>query len=185
MLRDAVVPDLGAEACSVAKVGMHGLHLVDSEVGPARGRDARARDDLGAKRPADHPRGGERPGRPERVPSVAGHDAGQPHHRQRRKDERSDTEQRGDGDRQVGVRSAEGVAHRLDPDRGVAPVVDRIERAVERGEEAQVEELHQDEQAERRADHPREKATGAGGQDDGQHDDDDRFEREPARMRRA
>ena len=100
-------------------------------------------------------------------------------HRQRGQDERGDAEEHGAGGHQVGIRAAEGVAHRLDPDGGVAPVVDRVERTVERGEEAEVEELHHHQQAERRPDHPRQEAPGAGGQDGGQQHDDDPFEREP------
>ena len=65
------------------------------------------------------------------------------------------------------------------PNREEAPVVDRVERTVEGDEEADVEELHQHQQAERRPDHPREDAPGAGGQDDGQQHDDDPFERKP------
>ena len=155
------------------------MHLGDGQVGPARGRDARARDELGAKRPADHPGGGERRDGRKRSPPVAGSDAGQVEHCQRGEDERGDAEQHGAGDRQVSIGAAEGVAHRLDADGGVAPVVDRIERAVKGDEEPEVEELRQRQQAEHRPYHPRDDAPGAGRQGDGQHDDDDPFEREP------
>jgi hypothetical protein len=82
-------------------------------------------------------------------------------------------------DRQVGIRAAERVAHRLDPDGGIAPIVDRVERAVEGDEEADVEELHEHQKSKHGPEQPRDESAGAARQHDDQQDDDDPFEREP------
>ena len=57
--------------------------------------------------------------------------------------------------------------------------LDGVERPVEGGEEAEVEELHDGQEAERRSDHPGQEASTGAGQDEGQRDDDDAFERQP------
>ena len=63
------------------------------------------------------------------------------------------------------------------PRREEAPVVDRVERAVEGDVEADVEELHQHEHAERRTEHACDDAPHTVRQHDGEHDDDDSLER--------
>ena len=67
--------------------------------------------------------------------------------------------------------AADRVAHRLDADPRVAPVVDRVERPVEGGEEPHVEQLHEQQQAEHRPDDPGHDAPRAGGQDQRQRDE--------------
>ena len=58
---------------------------------------------------------------------MTGRDPSQPAHGQRRDDERRETDHDGSRDREIGVPAAEGVAHRPDADRQVAPVLDRVE----------------------------------------------------------
>ena len=90
-----------------------------------------------------------------------------------------DAEHRGADDGQVRGRPADRVAHRLDPDPGVAPVADGVERPVEGREEAEVEDLHDHQQTESRPDDPGQEASSGGGQDEGQSDDDEALERDP------
>ena len=100
-------------------------------------------------------------------------------HGQRGDDERREHEQdRGCG-REIGVPAAEGDTHRPDADREVAPVLDQVEGPVEGGEEDEIEELDQEEDAEQRSDEPRHEAPGTGRQGDGEADHDEPFEREP------
>ena len=141
-----------------ADAGPHRAHLVDDQAGGARGGDGRVGDELRAEHPAEHPDDAERRDGRERPAAVAGRDPGQAKHRQRREDEHGDDEHRRAGDGQVRVRPADRVAQRLDADPGVAPVVDRVERPVEGREEADVEDLHDHQQAEHRPDDPGQEA---------------------------
>ena len=89
------------------------------------------------------------------------------------------TEHDRDGHDEVRAPGADRVAQRLDADPHVARVVDGVERPVERGEEPDVEHLHEHEHAQHRArDHGQHAARG-GGQQDGHGDDDEELEREP------
>ena len=116
---------------------------------------------------------------------MAGRDPGQAKHRQGREDEDGDAEHRRAGDDQVRLRPADRVAQRLDADPGVAPVGNGVERPVEGLEEPHVEDLHDDQQTEHRPDDAGQEASGGGGQHEGQGDDDEALEREPAGTRRA
>ena len=71
------------------------------------------------------------------------------------------------------------VAQRLDADARVARVVDRPERPVEGGEEADVEHLHDDQHAQHRSRDDGQHASRRGGQQRGHRDDDEELEREP------
>ena len=84
-----------------------------------------------------------------------------------------------DGDGEVRARGADRVAQRLDADPDVAHVVDGAERPVERGEEPDVEHLHEHERAQQRAHDHGERAAPGGGQQHGSDDDDEELEREP------
>ena len=146
----AVAADRVCEPRTVSQAGLHRPHLLDGQVGGAQGGDARAGHELRAERPAEHPGGAECSHRLERLPAVAGRDPGQAEHGQGREDEREDGEQRHADQRQVRVRPTDRGPQRLDPDGGVPPVVDGVERPVEGGEEAEVEQLHDGQEAERR-----------------------------------
>ena len=106
-------------------------------------------------------------------------DAGQLAYGQRGDDERGEADHDGGRDREIGVPVAEGVTHRADADREVAPVLDRVERPVERDEEAEVEDLDQDQHTEQRPDHPGHEAPDPRRQGDGEAEDDESLEREP------
>ena len=110
---------------------------------------------------------------------MTGRNPGQLAHGQRRDEESGQTDHDGGCDRKILVPAAERVAHRREADREVAPVLDRVEGAVERDEEAEVEGLDQDQHAEQRADHPRHEASSTRRQHEGQADDDESLEREP------
>ena len=170
---EGVVGDQAGERRAVREAGPHRLHLVDGQGGGARGGDRRAGDAEGHPDHAEHRR------RPQRPAAVAGRDPRHAQQRQERDGEEGDDEQPRDGDGDARARAADRVAQRLDPDPRVARVVDGIERPVERREEADVEDLHDDEQAQHHArDHGQHAARG-GGQQHRERDDDEQLEREP------
>ena len=139
----------------------------------------RAGDELRTQRPEEHPDQAERRDGLERHPSMAGDDPVQAKHRERRQHERGDHRQRRPGEDQVRAGAADRLAQRLDPDVAIAPVLGGVERPVEGREEAVVEHLHDDQQADRRPHHPGQQAPGGSGQDEGQGDHDHTLEREP------
>ena len=118
--------------------------------------------------------------RPQRPAAVAGRD---PRHAQQRQDR--DGEERDDAARprpattRSARRGADRVAQRLDADAHVARVVDRLERPVERREEADVEDLHEHEHAQHRSRDDGQHAARRRGQQGGHGDDDEELEREP------
>ena len=134
--------------------------------------------ELRAQRPEEHPDQAERRHGLERHPAMAGDDPVQAKHRERRQHERGDHRQRRSGEHQVRAGAADRLAQRLDPDVAIAPVLGGVERPVEGREEAVVEHLHDDQQANRRPHHPGQQAPGGGGQDQGQGDHDHTLERE-------
>ena len=157
----AVVADLGAKRARSRRPACTALHLVDGQVGGARGGDAARRRRAARRTPSRAPRRRRAPRRPgatcRRWPAAT---------RVRRSTARVGRTSSGDAEqrrrrRRPGSRpSADRVAQRLDADGGVAPVVDGIERPVEGREEADVEELHEHQQAERRPDHPGQERAG-------------------------
>ena len=155
----------------------HRADLVGRQAGGARGGDRRIRDEVRPERPAEHPDEAERRHGRQCLPAVAGRDPGQSKHRQGREDEDGDAEQRRAGHEQVRLRTTDGVAQGLDADAGVAPVGNRVERPVEGLEEAHVEDLHDDQQAEQRPDDVRQEPSAVGGKHEGQGDHDEAFER--------
>ncbi len=169
---EAVVADLLAEDRVVLDAGLHRTDLVEDEAGGARGCDR------SAERPAERPHDAERRDGRERPPAVAGSDPGQAKQGQGREHEHGDAEHRRSGDEQVRLRPADRVAQRLDGDAGVAPVGNRIERPVEGLEEPHVEDLHDDQQTEKRAGDTGQEAPRGGGQDESQGDRDEALERE-------
>ena len=173
-----VAAELGREDRSIVDVGLHRAHLGDGQVGCARGGDVRAGDELRTQRPEEHPDQAERRDGLERHPSMAGDDPVQAKHRERRQHERGDHRQRRPGEDQVRAGAADRLAQRLDPDVAIAPVLGGVERPVEGREEAVVEHLHDDQQADRRPHHPGQQAPGGSGQDEGQGDHDHTLERE-------
>ena len=176
---EAVVPDLVGEHRVVLDAGLHGADFVGDQAGGARGGDGRVGDDLRAERPARHPDDAEcRDGR-ERPAAVAGRDPGQAQHRQGRDHEQGDAEHGRAGDDQIRFRVADRVAQRLDADAGVAPIGHGVERPVEGLEEPHVEDLHDDEQAEHRAQDAGQGASSPRGQHEGQGDDGEALERDP------
>src|SRR4029077_1061208 len=116
---------------------------------------------------------GEPPPATQRRPAVTGSNASQLDYCERRHDERCETDHGCSCDREIRVTAAEGVAHRRDADREGGSVLDRVEEAVERDEEAEVEELEEDDRAEHEPSDPRHDAPGAGRQGNGQADDDE------------
>ena len=116
---------------------------------------------------------------------MTGRDPGQLAHGQRRDDERRETDHDGGCDREIGVPAAEGVAHRPDADREVAPVLDRVEGRSNAMKKPRSKSLDQHEHAEQGPDHPRHEAPCAGRQRDGQADEDESLEREPREGARA
>ena len=162
-----------ASSARSARPAVDQLHLVDGERGGARGGDGRAGDVEG------HPDHAQRRDRPQRPATMAGRDACQAQQREHRDGEQGDHQRSRDGGDEVRSRGADRVAQRLDPDPRVARVVDGLERPVERREEADVEDLDDDEQAQHRSRDHDQHAPPAGGQEDGHGDDDEELEREP------
>ena len=156
---EAVVGELAGEPRAILQAGPHRLHLVDGEGGRARGGDRRADEAEGHPDDAQHRR------RPQRPAAVAGRDPRHAQQRQDREGEQRDDEHDRDGDGEVRARAADRVAQRLDADARVARVVDGVERPVEGREEAHVEDLHEHERAQHRADdHGQHAARGRGQQ---------------------
>ena len=169
---EAVLGDQAGERRAIREPGPHRLHLVDGQGGGARGGDRRAGD---AECDPDHAQHRRRPQRPA---AVAGRHARDAQQRQDRDGEQRDDEHGRDGDDRVGARGADRVAQRLDADPHVARVVDRLERPVERREEADVEDLHDHEHAQHRSRDHGQHAPRGGGQQGGHGDDDEQLERE-------
>ena len=170
---EGVVGELAREHGAVVQVGLHRLHLVDGERRGARGGDRRARD------AQDHPQHAEHRRRAQRPAAVAGRDPRHAQQRQHRDREDREEEHRRARDGEVGGGLPGRVAQRLDADARVARVVDRPERPVEGGEEADVEHLHDDEHAQHRSRDDGQHAPRRGGQQRGHRDDDEELEREP------
>ena len=179
MSRKRSWPISSAKIAWILEAGLHRAYLVEGQVGGARGGDGRVGDELRAEHPAEHPDDAERHDGLQRPPAVAGRDPGQAKHRQGREDEYGDDEHRRADDGQVRARPSDRVAQRLDADPGVAPVANGVERPVEGREEADVEDLHENQQTERRSDDPGQDASSGGGQGEGQGDEDDALERQP------
>ena len=170
---EAVVRDRAGERRALLQPGPHRLHLVDGQGGGAHRGDGRAGDPERRPDHAQHRR------RPERPAAVAGRDPRHAQQREHRDGEERDDEHGRDRDGEVRARPADRVAQRLDADPQVARVVDGLERPVERGEEADVQDLHDDEDAQHRAGEHGQHAARGGGQQGGQGDDDEELEREP------
>ena len=169
---EAVARDLAGEDVVILQAGPHRLHFVDGEGDGARGGDRRA------ENAQDHPDDAERRGRPERPAAVACRDPRDAQQRQHGQDEQGDDQHDRDDRDEVRARRADRVAQRLDADPHVAQVVDGAERPVERGEEPDVEHLHEHEHAQQRAHDDGEHAASGDGQQHRQYDDNEELERE-------
>ena len=99
--------------------------------------------------------------------------------------QREDADEAYAGKDEVRSRPADRLAQRLGADRKVVPVLDRVERPVKRREEADVEQLDDEQDAERRSDHPGQEPAGGARQGECQHDDHEPLEREPDELVRA
>src|SRR5262249_23681964 len=110
---------------------------------------------------------------------MTGGDAGQLAYGQHWDEQRREANSDGGCDREIGVRASEGLTNRSNADGEVGPVLAGVERPVERGEEAEVQELDNDEHAERGPEHPGHETPRTGRQDEREADDDEPLEREP------
>src|SRR6185437_6798155 len=131
------------------------------------------------ERPAEHPHGGEYAYSAQRASAVTARNPRHLAQGDRRDEERCETDHDCACDREIGGTAAEGVTYRRGADREVAPVLDRVEGAVERDEEAVVEELDQNQHAEQRADQPRYETPPPGRQGEGKADGEESLERDP------
>ena len=173
-----VTLELVREDRAILDAGAHRAHLVDGEGGGARRGKRHAGDELRPERPTKDPDGAERRDGTERPAAVAGCDPGQAKHRQGREDEYGHDEHGRAGHDEVRVPRSDRVPQRLDPDAGVPPVGNGIERPVEGRVDAHVEDFHDHQQTENRADDPGQDAPALGGQGEGEGENGDALERE-------